>query len=200
MVDEKMKSSSAQYEEQLKGLQRQLEDAKKAQAAGTAPKPVEKPVVPAPAPKIEPAPAPAEPAPTSVTAPAEPAAAESTAATATGAPPPAAEPVRQPGDVQRGDLVTMGAGVTPPRMVRKGNFRYPPLAQRMKKEAVVVVKVLVDENGRVIETRNTGAQVGFGMDEAAVDYARSCTYSAAVKNGTEVKMWLDLKVSFSLGG
>ena len=57
-----------------------------------------------------------------------------------------------------------------------------------------------DENGRVIETRNTGAQAGFGMDEAAVDYARSCTYANATKNGTPVKMWLDLKVSFSLGG
>ncbi len=65
---------------------------------------------------------------------------------------------------------------------------------------MVVVKVLVDENGRAIDAQRTGSQVGFGMDEAALDYARSSGYSNATKNGTAVKMWLDLKVSFSLGG
>ena len=215
MVDDKIKSSSAQYEDQLKVLQKQLEDAKKAQAAATAPKPL----APAPATAVA-MPARGEPAATSTpggdTAPAPAtasAASPSDSATAepvtqaaappTGAPAaasPSAPPSRAPGEVRAGDLVTMGAGVIPPKMIRRGNFRYPPLAQRMKKEAVVTLRILIDENGRVLDAKNSGATAGFGMDEAAADYARSCSFSAAAKNGIPVQMWIDLKVSFSLGG
>ena len=77
---------------------------------------------------------------------------------------------------------------------------FPPLAQRMKKEATVLVKVLVDENGRVVDAQINGAKVGYGLDEAAVDYARSCGYAAPTKNGVSVRMWTDLKVAFTLGG
>lgn len=203
MVDDKIKSSSAQYEDQLKALQKQLEDAKKAQAAAPPAKtatPASPPpaVVTPPAPKSEAAAAPAETvAAPEPAAPAEPAVATPTPA-ATSAP--TTPPARPAGEVRAGDLVTMGAGVVPPKMVRKGSFRYPPLAQRMKKEAIVIVKVLVDENGRVIDTQRSGAEAGFGMDEAAQDYARSSSFSAPTKNGVPVKMWIDLKVSFSLGG
>jgi serine/threonine-protein kinase len=206
MVDDKIKSSSTQYEDQLKALQKQLDDARKAQAAAAAPAkptvsqapmsalPVSKQEPPPPTDKAEPAattaaaPAPAEPAPSTPVQPA--------------APPPSSPPpaTRAAGEVRPGDLVTMGAGVVPPKVVRRGNFRYPPLAQRMKKEALVVVKVLVDETGRIADVQNSGASAGFGMDEAAIEYARSCSFSNATKNGVPVKMWLDLKVSFSLGG
>jgi TonB family protein len=70
----------------------------------------------------------------------------------------------------------------------------------MKKEAVVTVSVLIDENGRVTEVKNVGAKAGFGMDEAAADYARGCSWAPATKEGVKVKMWYDLKVAFSLGG
>ena len=79
-------------------------------------------------------------------------------------------------------------------------LQYPPIAQRMKKEATVTVSVLVDENGRVIEVKNVGAKAGFGMDEAAADYARNGGWSAPTKNGVKVRMWYDLKVAFSLSG
>ncbi len=192
----------AQYDEQMKALQKQLEDAKKAQSqlAAAPPPPATRPaesLAPAPVetkpaatpPASEPKPVLSEPRPVET----KPAAAEPKAAEA--APVPVAPPT-----VRVGDLVTMGPGVVPPRMTRRGTFRYPPMAQRMRKEAQVTVKVLIDENGRVVDAQGSGEKAGFGMDEAAIDYARSCTYAAASKNGVAVKMWLDLKVTFSLGG
>jgi protein TonB len=90
--------------------------------------------------------------------------------------------------------------VVPPRVTRKPGLVYPPIAQRMKKEATVTVSVLVDENGRAIEVRQVGAKAGFGMDEAAADYARGCAWAPATKEGVKVRMWYDLKVAFTLSG
>lgn len=210
IVDDKIKSSSAQYEDQLKTLQKQLDDAKKAQeqraaaAVQQAPRPATVATMPppsAPATTAAPPPAatPVESATTAAPAPA-PAVAESKPAAT---PETAAQAPAKPatvGTVRPGDLVTMGAGVTPPKVARRASLRYPPLAQRMKKEATVTVRVLVDENGRPADVQATGASAGFGMDEAALDYARACTFTPATKSGVPVRMWMDLKVAFNLTG
>ena len=70
----------------------------------------------------------------------------------------------------------------------------------MKKEATVTVSVLIDENGRVVDVRRVGQKAGFGMDEAAEEHARACTWQSATKQGVKVKMWTDLKVAFTLSG
>ena len=202
VVQEKLKSSSAQYEEQMKALQKQLEDAKKAQEAQRTAA-VSVPVVVAPTP-TRPAPVESAPAPVAETRPvATPAAPTPTPAPTQVAETRPAAPAPTPaeaGSVRQGDLVTPGPGVVAPRLTRRPPLRYPPLAQRMKKEATVLVKVLVDENGRVVDAQINGAKVGYGLDEAAVDYARSCGYAAPTKNGVSVRMWTDLKVAFTLGG
>ncbi len=212
IVDDKIKSSSAQYEDQLKTLQKQLDDAKKAQeqrataASNPAPRPATIPSVPPPSASATtattaappPAAAPAESTTATTTAPATaPAEAEAKPAPAAAATPPA--PAGD-GSVRPGDLVTMGAGVTPPKVARRANLRYPPLAQRMKKEATVTVRVLVDENGKAADVQATGNSAGFGMDEAAMEYARSCVFTPATKNGVPVRMWMDIKVAFNLAG
>jgi serine/threonine-protein kinase len=214
----------AQYDEQLKALQKQLEDARKAETArATTPAPAPQPTVaqrqvetlpttpattptttmpkPAAAPPTTTsgapatsAPAPTQPAPAS----AAPAPAPTTTPTTT-APAPAAPAAAAPA-VRVGELVTSGPGVVAPSVVRRASLRYPPIAQRMKKEATVTVSVLVDENGRALEIKQVGAKAGFGMDEAAADYARECTYSPATKNGVKVRMWYTLQVAFSVSG
>ena len=207
IVDDKIKSSSAQYEDQLKTLQKQLDDAKKAQeqraavAANPAPRPATIPqVTPPPAQATTAAPAPAAATPAESTAAPAPTEAEPKPA------PPAATTVAAPvqpagdGTVRVGDLVTMGAGVTPPKVARRASLRYPPLAQRMKKEATVTVRVLVDETGRAADVQTAGSPAGFGMDEAAMEYARGCAFTPATKSGVAVRMWMELKVAFNLTG
>ena len=99
-----------------------------------------------------------------------------------------------------GDLVSPGPGVVPPRIVRRPALQYPPVAQRMRKEATVAVSVLIDHTGRVAEVKRLGNEAGFGLDEAAEAYARDITWAPATKDGVKVKMWYELRVAFSLSG
>jgi TonB family protein len=210
-MEAKMK---AQYEDRVKQLQQQLQDAKKrdeAHGAGAA-APKEKPPVPVSAPSAaqeapaethtaakspEPVvPPPVKPEPT-------PAPVEKQAA----APPPAAAPVPAPAaptrQVQYGDLVTPGSvpGMIPPKMTSRLDPRYPAAAQRMNKSAQVDIKVLVDEKGRVLDAQRSGQQAGFGFDEAALDAARRAIFQpASTKDGVRVKMWTVIRVSFQPHG
>ncbi len=211
----------AQYDEKLKALQRQLEESKQAPAppvrqlpAAAVPAPRPSEPAPAPASAAEaratvpaPAPATAAPAGPAVTSPAanagpapvtQPAPAQTQPATVETKPAPP-EPKPQEPTVKVGDLVSLGPGVVPPRVVRQPPLRYPPIAQRMRKEATVTVSVLVDENGKVVDVKETSSKAGFGLDEAAADYARECTWRSATKDGVRVRMWYDLKVAFTLG-
>ena len=72
-------------------------------------------------------------------------------------------------------------------------------AQRLKKAATVDIKVLVDENGRVIDAQRAGAKAGFGFDEAALEAARRAQFKPAMKDGVRVKMWYTLRVAFQPG-
>jgi TonB family protein len=111
---------------------------------------------------------------------------------------PAPTPKPAPPEVEVGDLVTPGPWVMPPKLLRGPLPRYPPIAQRMKREADVSVSLLVDENGRVIEAHSVGSKAGMGFDQAAVDAARTTTWTPAEKNGVKVKMRLELTIEFRL--
>jgi TonB family protein len=192
-----------QYDDRIKQLQTQLEETRKGNqqaAVPTSAPPVEsrpaprvepltpvqeKPIVPAPTPAPQ---APAEkterPATTPAPAPTNPAPA---------VPAPAPRQVQ----VQVGDLVQPGPGVAAPKLQTKLDPRYPPAAQRLNRAAVVDIKVLVDERGRVLDAERLGDKAGFGFDEAALDAAKRATFQPATKDGVRVKMWMTLRVNFT---
>lgn len=105
-------------------------------------------------------------------------------------------PAPEPEPVEAGQLVEPGPGVTPPRIVDRPSPRYPPSARRLGKVATVQLRVLVDENGRVLETEQVGDKVGFGFDQEALSAARATTWRPAMKSGVPVKMWIDLRIEF----
>ncbi len=88
--------------------------------------------------------------------------------------------------------------VVAPRQIQKFQSPYPALASRMKKEGVVTVKVLIDENGRPSQPEVVGPKLGFGLDEAAIENVLKSTYAPGTRNGVPVKMWFELRVSFKL--
>ena len=201
-VEDKLKD---QYDDRIKLLQQQLEESRKAaieqerqaarQPERQAPAPVQETPEPdrtvATAAKTEPPPAPVIPEPTPEPQRAEPV--QQAPAPVQQAPAPA---VRK---TQFGDLVSLGAGVTPPKMTSRLDPRYPAQAQRLNKSADVDIKVLVDENGRVVDAQRTGAKAGFGFDEAALEAARRVQFSPATKDGVRVKVWYGIKVKFAPG-
>lgn len=122
--------------------------------------------------------------------------------TAATTPPPAEietkpEPVvAKPAPVRRGELVVPGPGVIEPKMTRSPRPRFPTLARKLNKKAVVSVRVLVDETGKVTRTELAGEKVGFGFDQAALAAARTAGFAAATKRGVAVKMWKTLRIKF----
>lgn len=217
IIQDRLQASEAtlnkKYNEQLAALQKQLEDAKKVQAAAP------RPAAPAPAPAVVTPPAAttaaAAPATTPPAMTASPAAATPPPATAapvttapatavpapsTAAPAPAPvlpAPAPAAPEVRLGDLVQMGPGVVPARKLTMPNPRFPEIAKRANKTAVVTVSVLVDENGRAADVQLRDAKrAGFGFDEAAIDAARRATFSPATKNGVRVKMWTNVAINF----
>jgi len=202
------KASEAQqkkYEQQQKELEKQLAAAKAAgkpapgsqtsQSAQAAPvqtpavRPAQEPVappvpVPSPEPQREPEPARAQEKPQEKA-------------------PPAPEPAKarepEPLRVHAGDLAEPGPGVAPPQLVSFPKPEYPPLARRLRVQGVVVVSVLVDENGQVQDARIVEPiPQKVGINEAALAAARSARYKPATKQGVRVKMWTRLRIPFTM--
>jgi TonB family protein len=111
-------------------------------------------------------------------------------------PPPTPEPVT----ILPGTLVDANdPAVVPPVLVKESRISYPLLAQQLKVEGSVLVEALVDEKGRVTETKiveASGDQVGF--EEAAVRQVKTRHYRPATKNGVPVKIWVAIRVKFTL--
>ena len=108
-------------------------------------------------------------------------------------PPPAPPP---PPPVARGELVTAGPDVTPPRSLK---VQSPQVSTRrsINTDSVITVAVLVNEEGRVVESRIEsagGAPPPFVA--AALDAARRSTFRPATKSGVEVSMWTTVRYRF----
>jgi len=227
-VSDLVESEVKKHEEQLRQkLDAELEKKKQELAAAqeknaTAPPPVT--AAPAPTPKPEPKPQKAQESPAATAKQAPAAAPETSVETAkpeAGATPSAAEPApattkpvtsppvpapapapaatRKAPSVREGDLVQPGPGVTPPVLVSYDKPAYPPIARRMRVEGTVVLSLLVDENGRVIDVRlENGVSQNVGINEAAVAAAKSARFQPATKDGVRVKTWHQLTIPFKL--
>jgi protein TonB len=99
--------------------------------------------------------------------------------------------------VQPGALVEPGPDVIDPVLIEHPELKYPNEAKRRKVEAVVRVRVLVDENGSVLEAK-VEKPVGHGLDEAATQVALGAKFIPATKNTVAVKMWTVLPLRYSL--
>jgi protein TonB len=87
--------------------------------------------------------------------------------------------------------------VTPPLLVKAAEPVYPVLARRLKRHARVLVRALVDENGKVVKAEVAeGDPSRLGFDEAALSAAYKMAYKPAMKGGVPVKMWIELPVTF----
>ncbi len=100
--------------------------------------------------------------------------------------------------VRRGQLVTPGAGVVQPQILEKPDPRIPPVAKRARRKGVVHLQILVDENGKVVQVKQEGEELGLGLDEASIEAARRIRARPATKDGVPVKMWIGINYQFAL--
>jgi protein TonB len=100
-------------------------------------------------------------------------------------------------EVQVGDLVEPGPDTIHPVLLEHPKLRYPKEAKKQKIEGVVRVRVLVDENGKVVDAE-LEERVGYGLDNAALGVAARAKYIPATKGTVFVKMWTVLPLVYQL--
>lgn len=117
------------------------------------------------------------------------------------APPVATRPplaVEQP-TVRTGDLVELTPDVTPPEPLTRPLPPYPPVARRQSipPRGVVILDVLVDENGGVAEVKVLRGMRSQIFDNAAIEAARTWRFKPATKNGVRVKVHTTQTITFN---
>lgn len=109
--------------------------------------------------------------------------------------PPAAEP--RVGTVP-GSIVDLSETDSPPVAVSRTAPAYPPVALRMRREGKVAVRLLVDENGTVVDAVAADASAPADFAAEAVKAARNWRYRPAKKDGVPVKVWITEGIVFKM--
>jgi serine/threonine-protein kinase len=148
---------------------------------GVSPSPVATPETPPAAPETTPTPRPAP-----------------TPRVRDGAPAPASkrpEPKPTPEEVEEGQLVEIGPGVTPPRRIEGFSPRYPNAARERRLEGSVTLSMIVTESGEVTELTVTESG-GKILDKAVLDAVRDWRFEPARKDGVKVKVPWSIRHTF----
>ena len=110
---------------------------------------------------------------------------------------PRPEPPAAPPTTAQGDLVDLRDADLAPTIVTRTSPDYPIAARRRRQEGTVILNVLVDESGKVLEVEVIRG-VSDELDAAAERAARSWAYRPAKKDGVAVSVWKPEKVTFKL--
>ena len=157
-----------------------------ARTAPSEPEPAAAPVIPVPAPTAAALAAPATPAPVPTDVP-----------IARAEPPalPTAVPAPVRPSVRAGALVALEEVDRPPRVARVVKPAYPPLALQARIGGIVILRVLVSEQGAPaeIEVLRPGRA---GLTESAVRAVKEWTFEPASKDGVPVRTWISVPIPF----
>jgi len=96
-----------------------------------------------------------------------------------------------------GDLVNLSeAGLIPPKATYKATPVYPPIAKMQKISGKVDVKLLIDENGNVMEAEAiSGPSI---LRQEAVNAAKKSKFNPAEIDGVKVKCYFTISFEFKL--
>jgi TonB family protein len=106
---------------------------------------------------------------------------------------PAPAPVRV---IREGDVVNVGELDVIPRIVRPVRPIYPAMAVRQKMTATILLTVLVDESGEVLDVRVLRGEPRFGFNEAAIRAMKATRFSSPMKDGKRVRTWVPQSFDF----
>ncbi len=84
-----------------------------------------------------------------------------------------------------------------PRFLRKVMPSYPLFAKKQEKEGTVLLRVTINERGRVVEVEIL-KKAGFGFDEEAIKAIRESTFVPAVREGRPLTCKALLPIRFEL--
>ncbi|HUO59398.1 MAG TPA: energy transducer TonB [Candidatus Acidoferrales bacterium] len=85
--------------------------------------------------------------------------------------------------------------ITPPRLLEVANPEYTDVAKKKKIEGSVVLDIVVDKKGNVVEAK-VKKGLGYGLDESAVAAVKVWLYKPAEKDGQPVPVHMEVTTDF----
>ena len=96
-----------------------------------------------------------------------------------------------------GGIYSVGGGVSAPIPIYKPEPAYSEEARKAKYQGTVVLWIVVDAQGNVIDPRVV-RPLGLGLDEKALETVRTWKFKPALRNGAPVPVRVIVEVSFRL--
>jgi protein TonB len=96
-----------------------------------------------------------------------------------------------------GGVFSVGGSVTAPVPIYKPEPPYSEEARKAKYQGTVVLQIVVDTQGSVVDVRVV-KPLGLGLDEKAVDTVRTWKFKPGMRNGAAVPVRVLVEVSFRL--
>jgi TonB family protein len=93
------------------------------------------------------------------------------------------------------DVIRIGPGVTPPRVLRKIEPKYSSEARADHVQGTVVFQLVVNEKGRPTDI-SVISPLGFGLDERAQAAIETWEFAPGMKDGKPVKILATVEVNF----
>jgi TonB family protein len=96
------------------------------------------------------------------------------------------------------DPLKLRPGDTPPKAINNVNAEFSDEARRGKFEGVVLVSLIVNQEGMPTDLRVERA-AGHGLDEKALESVRQYRFNPAMRDGKPVAVRINVEISFRLG-
>ena len=94
-------------------------------------------------------------------------------------------------------MVPLDSSVVPPKLVKKHRIQKPAKARFSHRSGIVILRILIDENGNVKEAKVISENPrNYGFGKAAKKGVKNFKFTPAKKNGIRVKVWKTLVIKF----
>jgi protein TonB len=97
----------------------------------------------------------------------------------------------------RRDPVRVGGQIQEPRLLKRVDPIYPPLAVSAQLQGIVILEAIVDREGLVEQVRVIRSANGL-LDKAAIDAVKQWKYVPLILNGEPARFILTVVLSFNL--
>ena len=95
-------------------------------------------------------------------------------------------------------VYTPGLDVSAPVPLYAPNPPYTSQARRARLSGTVVVQILIDAEGKVVDAKEVSPRLGEGLDEQALDTVRAWKFQPGKRSGVPVAVRMVIQVSFKL--
>lgn len=87
-----------------------------------------------------------------------------------------------------------------PEPIRIPSPGYPKEARMVGAEGLVILKVLINFDGTILDVKVLNSSGNYGLDQAAINSGYGALFTPAVQGGRKVRVWVSIPFRFQLTG